>query len=204
MPLRIAVQMDPIDRIDIRGDSTFAILLEAQKRGHDIFYYTPLDLSLREGQASRARPDAESRRQARRALRAFESAHRKSGRPRCRPAAAGPAVRHGLHHDDASARAHPSQDARRQRSGKRAQRAGKTVRPRLPRPDAADARHALARRRAGVPRRVQGHHRQAALRQRRRGRVPHAGRTTAISARSSSFFKPSSASPSWCRNSAPR
>src|SRR6476646_5004065 len=47
MPLRIAVQMDPIDRIDIRGDSTFAILLEAQRRGHDIFYYTPADLSLR-------------------------------------------------------------------------------------------------------------------------------------------------------------
>jgi glutathione synthase len=46
MPLRIACQMDPIDRIDIRGDSTFAILLEAQKRGHDIFYYTPPNLSL--------------------------------------------------------------------------------------------------------------------------------------------------------------
>ena len=38
--------MDPIDRIDIIGDSTFALLLEAQQRGHDIFYYTPADLSL--------------------------------------------------------------------------------------------------------------------------------------------------------------
>jgi glutathione synthase len=38
--------MDPIERIDIRGDSTFAILLEAQKRGHDIFYYTPPNLAL--------------------------------------------------------------------------------------------------------------------------------------------------------------
>ena len=46
MPLRIACQMDPIDRIDIRGDSTFAILLEAQKRGHHIFYYTPPNLAL--------------------------------------------------------------------------------------------------------------------------------------------------------------
>jgi glutathione synthase len=46
MPLRIACQMDPIERIDIRGDSTFAILLEAQKRGHDLFYYTPPNLSL--------------------------------------------------------------------------------------------------------------------------------------------------------------
>lgn len=49
MPLRIAVQMDPIDRIDIRGDSTFAILLEAQKLGHDVFYYTPANLSLHGG-----------------------------------------------------------------------------------------------------------------------------------------------------------
>ena len=34
MRLNIAVQMDPIDRINIRGDSTFALLLEAQARGH--------------------------------------------------------------------------------------------------------------------------------------------------------------------------
>jgi glutathione synthase len=38
--------MDPIDRIDIRGDSTFAILLEAERRGYDIFYYTPQNLAL--------------------------------------------------------------------------------------------------------------------------------------------------------------
>jgi glutathione synthase len=41
MSLKIAVQMDPIDRINIRGDSAFALLLEAQKRGHAISYYTP-------------------------------------------------------------------------------------------------------------------------------------------------------------------
>ena len=46
MPLRVACQMDPIDRIDIRGDSTFATLLEAQRRGHELFYYTPPNLSL--------------------------------------------------------------------------------------------------------------------------------------------------------------
>jgi len=46
MPLKIACQMDPIERIDIRGDSTFAILLEAQRRGHDMFYYTPPNLAL--------------------------------------------------------------------------------------------------------------------------------------------------------------
>jgi glutathione synthase len=47
MKLNIAVQMDPIARINIRGDSTFAMLLEAQKRGHAISYYTPDKLSLR-------------------------------------------------------------------------------------------------------------------------------------------------------------
>ncbi len=46
MSLKIACQMDPIDRIDIRGDSTFALLLEAQRRGHELFYYTPPDLAL--------------------------------------------------------------------------------------------------------------------------------------------------------------
>ncbi len=47
MPLNIAVQMDPIEKINIRGDSTFALLLEAQKRGHQLSYYTPDQLSLR-------------------------------------------------------------------------------------------------------------------------------------------------------------
>jgi glutathione synthase len=54
MHLNVACQMDPIDRIDIRGDSTFALLLEAQKRGHTLFYYTPQNLSL-DGTALRAR-----------------------------------------------------------------------------------------------------------------------------------------------------
>jgi glutathione synthase len=47
MKLNVAVQMDPIARINIRGDSTFALLLEAQKRGHALSYYTPDQLSLR-------------------------------------------------------------------------------------------------------------------------------------------------------------
>jgi glutathione synthase len=46
MTLKIAVQMDPIERINIRGDSTFALLLEAQKRGHQLYYYTPDRLAL--------------------------------------------------------------------------------------------------------------------------------------------------------------
>jgi len=49
MSLQVAVQMDPIERINIRGDSTFALLLEAQKRGHPIAYYTPDRLAMTEG-----------------------------------------------------------------------------------------------------------------------------------------------------------
>src|SRR4029077_17253315 len=51
MRLNVAVQMDPIERINIRGDSTFALLLEAQQRGHALSYYTPDKLALREGKA---------------------------------------------------------------------------------------------------------------------------------------------------------
>jgi glutathione synthase len=50
MPLKVAVQMDPIERINIRGDSTFALLLEAQRRGHALAYYTPDRLALTGGQ----------------------------------------------------------------------------------------------------------------------------------------------------------
>ena len=49
MSLKVAVQMDPIQRINIKGDSTFALLLEAQKRGHRLAYYTPDRLALLNG-----------------------------------------------------------------------------------------------------------------------------------------------------------
>src|SRR5499427_8362643 len=45
--LQVAVQMDPIERINIRGDSTFALMLEAQGRGHRLAYYTPDQLAQR-------------------------------------------------------------------------------------------------------------------------------------------------------------
>lgn len=48
MPLRVAVQMDPLDTIKIAGDSTFAIMLKAQELGHQLFYYPPEDLSYAE------------------------------------------------------------------------------------------------------------------------------------------------------------
>jgi glutathione synthase len=49
MSLNVAVQMDPIQRINIKGDSTFALLLEAQKRGHKLSYYTPDRLAMLDG-----------------------------------------------------------------------------------------------------------------------------------------------------------
>jgi glutathione synthase len=49
MVLNVAVQMDPIERINIRGDSTFALLLQAQERGHALSYFTPDRLALRDG-----------------------------------------------------------------------------------------------------------------------------------------------------------
>ena len=45
MALTVAIQMDPIERVNIVGDSAFALLLEAQARGHRLLYYTPDALS---------------------------------------------------------------------------------------------------------------------------------------------------------------
>lgn len=49
MSLKVAIQMDPIDHVDINADSSFRIAEEAQARGHSLFYYTPDQLSYREG-----------------------------------------------------------------------------------------------------------------------------------------------------------
>ena len=46
MSLTVAIQMDPIEHIDIEGDSTFAMGLEAQARGHTLYFYEPRHLSL--------------------------------------------------------------------------------------------------------------------------------------------------------------
>lgn len=48
MKLRVAVLMDPIEHVHVEKDSTFAMLLEAQRRGHDVFYLTQKSLALRE------------------------------------------------------------------------------------------------------------------------------------------------------------
>ena len=49
MPLRVAVQMDPLHAINIAGDSSFAIMLGAQARGHRLFHYLAEDLTYAEG-----------------------------------------------------------------------------------------------------------------------------------------------------------
>lgn len=57
MSLTVAVQMDPIERIKIAGDSSFALMLEAQARGHSLYSYTPDKLSMRDGKViAMARP----------------------------------------------------------------------------------------------------------------------------------------------------
>ncbi len=49
MALIVAIQMDPINTIDIEGDSTFALAMEAQKRGYSLFHYLPDQLSFKDG-----------------------------------------------------------------------------------------------------------------------------------------------------------
>jgi len=57
MSLRVAVQMDPLESIGIAGDSTFALMLSAQTRGHKLFHYSAEDLGYEDGRVrTRARP----------------------------------------------------------------------------------------------------------------------------------------------------
>ena len=57
MPLRVAVQMDPLEAINIAGDSTFAILLKGEELGHRQFHYQPGDLTYEDGRVrALARP----------------------------------------------------------------------------------------------------------------------------------------------------
>lgn len=52
MALQVAVQMDPLEGININGDSTFHLMLEAQQRGHQIWHYLPDQLSYRDGKVT--------------------------------------------------------------------------------------------------------------------------------------------------------
>jgi len=57
MPLNVAVQMDPMETLNIAGDSTFAIMLAGQARGHRLYHYRPDDMTWANGRLrTRARP----------------------------------------------------------------------------------------------------------------------------------------------------
>ena len=57
MSLAVAIQMDPMEAIDIEADSTFVLALEAQARGHRLFHYLPRHLSLTaDGPVASVRP----------------------------------------------------------------------------------------------------------------------------------------------------
>ena len=57
MPLTVAFQMDPIESVNINGDSTFVLALEAQRRGHTMYHYLPKHLIFRDGKVlAKARP----------------------------------------------------------------------------------------------------------------------------------------------------
>jgi glutathione synthase len=57
MKLKVAIQMDHVSTIDIEGDSTFVLGLEAERRGYEVWHYTPPELIFRDGKVmARAQP----------------------------------------------------------------------------------------------------------------------------------------------------
>ncbi|NQU62606.1 MAG: glutathione synthase [Rhodospirillales bacterium] len=63
MALKVAIQMDHISAVDIDGDSTFVLALEAQKRGHALFHYLPGQLSFIDGRVLASAEPFEVRRE---------------------------------------------------------------------------------------------------------------------------------------------
>ena len=195
MPLTVAVQMDPIARIRIAGDSTFALLLEAQARGHRLLHYTPERLRLNGSRVeAMAEPltvkDVEGDHAAPRGAQARRPLQRRRGAP-----AAGPALRSRLCDDDASPRAHSPEDARRQRSEERPRRAGEALCHGFPGAHAADPHRPRPRRDRGLPRRARRGRDEAALRFRRRAPCSRSACETRILARCSICSRRRSANP---------
>jgi glutathione synthase len=107
MGLKVAVQMDPLESVNIDADSTFRIMEEAQARGHALFYYTPDRLAFEAGRVTaRGWPVAVRREKGRHFERGEETTIDLGALGRGL-APTGPALRHGLHHDDPHPRAHP-------------------------------------------------------------------------------------------------
>ena len=64
MALHVAIQMDPMESININGDSTFVMALEAQRRGHVLYHYLPRRLTFKEGKVSAVAHPMKVRREA--------------------------------------------------------------------------------------------------------------------------------------------
>jgi len=64
MSLKVAIQMDHVASIDIAGDSTFVMAMEAQRRGHELFHYEPPQLAMRDGRVIAEVEPLEVRREA--------------------------------------------------------------------------------------------------------------------------------------------
>jgi glutathione synthase len=74
MPLKIAIQMDPIEAVNVNADTTFDLALEAHGRGHELWIYQPQSLQLRDARvAARARKV--------KALKREQGAHARLGEP---------------------------------------------------------------------------------------------------------------------------
>jgi glutathione synthase len=97
MSLNIAVQMDHVSSVNIAGDTTFALSLEAQRRGHKLFHYTPDRLSMRDGQVFARVEEMSVRDEERQSLFA-RRAQRTNLAEMDVVAAARPAFRHELHY----------------------------------------------------------------------------------------------------------
>ena len=172
MPLNVAVQMDPIERINIAADSTFRIMEEAQARGHRLFYYTPDRLAIDDGRVTARGWPVEVRR--------TKGDHFTLGPEAVIDLADQDVV--WLRQDPPFDmgyittthildRIHPA-DAGGERSLLGAQLSREAPGAAVPRADAADDDRARPRDAEGVQGEARRHHPEAALRQRRRRGVP--------------------------------
>ena len=147
--LKVAVQMDPIETVNIDGDSTFALMLEAQRRGHACGTTRCATCRCMRARtraraasaAARPRPPGHRAARRRRPLPVRRPGDPRSRHHGRRPDAPGSALRHGLHHRHPHARAHPPAHAGGQRSPPRARRAGEAAGHALSGADAADPGH---------------------------------------------------------------
>ena len=156
MSLAVAIQMDPLETVDIDGDSSFALALEAQSPRPRALPLSAAPAELPPGPHRRHRPAVRGPPRARQPCQlrgARDHRPRDHGRD---PDAPGPALQPRLHLGHAPARPHPPADAGGQRPAPCPQRAREAVRHPVRRADAADPDHQRPGGDQGVPARVHG------------------------------------------------